>query len=30
MIFNHIADFATKFGIINMISEGHPISELNI
>jgi hypothetical protein len=29
-IFNHVADFATDFGNINIVSENQPISELNI
>jgi hypothetical protein len=29
-IFNHMADFATDFGNVNMVSEGWPISDLHI
>jgi hypothetical protein len=29
-IFNHMADFATDYGNVNVVSEGCPISELNI
>ena len=26
-IFNHISDFATNFGNVNVVTESHPISE---
>jgi hypothetical protein len=29
-IFNHMADFATDFGNVNVVSKGRPISDLNI
>ncbi len=29
-VFNHIADFATNFGNVNVASENQPLSELNI
>jgi hypothetical protein len=29
-IFNHIANFATDFGNVNVMSENYPMSELNI
>ena len=29
-ILNHMADFATDFGNVNVVSEGRPISDLNI
>jgi hypothetical protein len=29
-VFNHIANFATNFGNVNIVAENHPISELNI
>jgi hypothetical protein len=30
MIVNHLTDFATNFGNVNVVSEGRPILELNI
>jgi uncharacterized linocin/CFP29 family protein len=29
-IFNHMADFATDFGNVNVVSKGRPLSDLNI